>query len=77
MAGVHVLRHRVEECLRRREFRKTLREIDRAGVLRQARHHREDGGADVGKAGIYGTRIVHATFRAGARFTFISTRMPA
>src|SRR5918994_925284 len=45
--GVDVLRDEVAQRLRAIEIREPLRQVDRVVLLREPRHHREDGGADV------------------------------
>jgi hypothetical protein len=50
-ALAHLLRHEFHQPLRRIEIRKSLRQIDRAALLRKPRHDREDRRADARQLG--------------------------
>ena len=51
-AGAHVARDRIDQRRIAVEVRKPLRQVDRAEIRRQARHDREDRGADRRQPGL-------------------------
>src|SRR5690606_32100272 len=62
----HVIRNEILELPRRVEIGKALRQINRSELPRAIRHHREDGGADVGELGAHGAHWAGAAAPAAA-----------